>query len=50
MGGRNKFAVALGVSGPYLGRVLGGKKPMTAEMVDRLNAVWPGNGIGDSHG
>jgi hypothetical protein len=25
-GGRNKLAAALGVSGPYLGRVLSGKK------------------------
>ena len=39
MGGRNKLAAALGVSGPYLGRVLGGKKPMTAEMIERLKAT-----------
>ena len=38
-GGRNKLASLLGVSGPYLGRVLGGKKPMTAEVVSRLKYV-----------
>ena len=39
MGGRNKLAAALGVSGPYLGRVLGEKKPMTAELIERLKIV-----------
>jgi hypothetical protein len=38
MGGRNKLAFALDVSGPYLGRVLGGKRPMTAELIERFNA------------
>ena len=38
IGGRNKLAAALGVSGPYLGRVLSGKKPMTAELIARLRA------------
>jgi plasmid maintenance system antidote protein VapI len=38
-GGRNKLAELLGVSGPYLGRVLGGKKPMTAEMIERLKVL-----------
>jgi hypothetical protein len=31
MGGRNKLAAALGVDGSYLGRVVGGKKPMTGD-------------------
>ena len=39
MGGRNKLAVALGVSGPYLGRVLGERKPMTAEMIERFRSL-----------
>ena len=38
MGGRNKLAAALGVDGSYLGRVVGEKKPMTAEMIERLKA------------
>ncbi len=35
-GGRNKLAVILAVSAPYLGRVLKGEKPMTKEMIHRL--------------
>ena len=35
-GGRNRLAAVLGISAPYLGRVLSGEKPMTVEMVDRL--------------
>lgn len=38
-GGRNQLAAALGVSGPYLGRVLGGKKPMTGEVIERLRCL-----------
>ena len=38
MGGRNKLAAALCVSGPYLGRVLGGKKPMTAQLIEKLKS------------
>jgi transcriptional regulator with XRE-family HTH domain len=38
-GGRNKLATALGISGPYLGRVVGGKKRMTAELIERLKMV-----------
>ena len=38
MGGRNKLAAALGVDGPYLGRVVGEKKPMTAEIIRWLRA------------
>lgn len=41
-GGRNKLAAALDVSGPYLGRVLSGKKPMTAEVIERLKTVSAG--------
>ena len=36
VGGRNKLAKLLGVTGPYLGRVLRGEKPMTEELVERL--------------
>jgi len=36
VGGRNKLARLLGVTGPYAGRVLRGEKPMTAELVERL--------------
>jgi hypothetical protein len=36
VGGRNKLAKLLGVTGPYLGRVLSGEKPMTEELVERL--------------
>jgi hypothetical protein len=36
MGGRNKLAAALGVDGSYLGRVVGEKKPMTEELIERL--------------
>ena len=36
VGGRNKLAKLLGVTGPYIGRVLGGEKPMTEELVERL--------------
>ncbi len=36
VGGRNKLAKLLGVTGPYLGRVLRGEKPMTEELAERL--------------
>ncbi len=39
VGGRNRLAKLLGVSAPYLGRVLRGEKPMTPEMVERLTAL-----------
>ena len=39
VGGRNKLAKLLGVSGPYIGRVLSGEKPMTEELIARLKAV-----------
>jgi hypothetical protein len=35
-GGRNKLAAALGISGPYLGRVLRAVKPMTLDLIQRL--------------
>jgi hypothetical protein len=38
LGGRNKLAAAIGVSGPYLGRVLRGVKPVTAELIVKLCA------------
>ncbi len=38
-GGRNKLANLLEVSGPYLGRVLSGQKPMTEELVRKLREV-----------
>jgi transcriptional regulator with XRE-family HTH domain len=34
--GRNKLAKLVGVSGPYLGRVLSGEKPMTEELAERI--------------
>ena len=36
VGGRNKLAKLLGVTGPYLGRVLRGEKPMTEELAKKL--------------
>jgi hypothetical protein len=38
LGARNKLAAALRVSGPYLGRVLRGVKPVTAELIVKLCA------------
>jgi hypothetical protein len=38
VGGRNKMAVLLGVSGPYLGCVLREVKPMTEELISRLKS------------
>jgi hypothetical protein len=38
VGGRNKLADLLSVSRPYIGRVLNGEKPLTAEMIKRLAA------------
>jgi hypothetical protein len=43
VGGRNKLAKLVGVTGPYLGRVLRGEKPMTAEMVERLKGLSASN-------
>jgi hypothetical protein len=39
IGGRNKLAALLGVSGPYLGRVLRGVKPITGELIERLKIL-----------
>jgi plasmid maintenance system antidote protein VapI len=39
MGSQNKFAKMLGVTRPYLGRVLRGEKPVTAKMIERLRAI-----------
>jgi hypothetical protein len=36
VGGRNKLAKQLGVTGPYIGRVLSGEKPITEELAERL--------------
>jgi transcriptional regulator with XRE-family HTH domain len=41
VGGRNQLARLLGVSAPYLGRILNREKPMTAEMVQRLMEKTP---------
>ena len=38
VGGRNKLAKLLGVTGPYIGRVLSGEKPMTEEIIERLKS------------
>ena len=37
VGGRNKLAKLLSVTGPYIGRVLKGEKPMTEELMEKLN-------------
>lgn len=39
VGGGNKLADLLGVSRPYLHRVLNGKKPLTSEMIARLRTA-----------
>jgi transcriptional regulator with XRE-family HTH domain len=39
VGSQNKLAMMLGVSRPYLGRVLSGEKPVTAGMIERLGAI-----------
>jgi hypothetical protein len=39
LGGRNKLADLLGVTGPYIGRVLSGKKPMTEELIRRVGEI-----------
>jgi hypothetical protein len=36
VGGRNKLAKLLSVTGPYIGRVLSGEKPMTEELAKRI--------------
>jgi hypothetical protein len=36
VGGRNKLADLLGMSRPYVGRVLKGEKPMTEELIEKL--------------
>jgi hypothetical protein len=39
VGGRNKVAKRLGVTGPYLGRVLSGEKPMTEELAGKVAEI-----------
>jgi plasmid maintenance system antidote protein VapI len=39
VGGRNKLAKLLGVTGPYIGRVLKGEKPMTEELADKVTEI-----------
>jgi hypothetical protein len=36
VGGRNKLAELLGVTGPYVGRVLSGEKPTTEDLAEKL--------------
>jgi len=36
---QNKLAKLLGVSRPYLGRVLSGEKPITANMIERIRVI-----------
>jgi hypothetical protein len=38
-GSQNKLAKSLGISRPYLGRVLNGEKPITAGMIERLKGI-----------
>jgi transcriptional regulator with XRE-family HTH domain len=45
VGGRNKLAKLLGVTGPYLGRVLCGEKPMTEELAERLARTRNSSGV-----
>ena len=42
LGGRNKLARFLGVSPPYLGRILSRKKPMTAEILEKFKTATSG--------
>jgi plasmid maintenance system antidote protein VapI len=37
VGGRNKLARLLGVTGPYVGRVLKGEKPITEELAQKIS-------------
>jgi DNA-binding transcriptional regulator YdaS (Cro superfamily) len=39
VGGRNKLAKLLGVTGPYVGRVLSGEKPMTEGIISKLSRL-----------
>jgi transcriptional regulator with XRE-family HTH domain len=36
VGGRNKLAKLMGLSGPYLGRVMRGEKSITSELIEKL--------------
>jgi hypothetical protein len=38
-GGRNKLAKLLGVTGPYIGRVLKGEKPMTEILARKIQEI-----------
>jgi hypothetical protein len=42
LGGRNRLAEALGVTGPYLGRVLRGIKPISSELTQKLQKLTDG--------
>ena len=39
IGGGNKLADLVGVSRPYLHRILKGRKPISPQMVERLKAL-----------
>jgi DNA-binding transcriptional regulator YdaS (Cro superfamily) len=39
VGSQEKLAKLLGVTRPYLGRVLSGDKPMTAGVIERIGAI-----------
>jgi transcriptional regulator with XRE-family HTH domain len=39
VGGRNKLAKQLGVTGPYIGRVLSGEKPMTEQLAAKVAQI-----------
>ena len=39
VGGRNKLAKLLGATGPYIGRVLSGEKPMTEGIISKLSSL-----------
>jgi hypothetical protein len=46
LGGRNKLAKLLSVTGPYIGRVLKREKPMTEELAAKLMEVSRENSVG----
>jgi transcriptional regulator with XRE-family HTH domain len=48
VGGRNKLADLLGISRPYVGRVLKGEKPMSEELVEKLAEIRRGDQAGRS--
>jgi hypothetical protein len=46
VGGRNKLATLVGFTGPYIGRVLSGEKPMTGELARKVAELRRGDQAG----